>query len=129
VLPGFFYWGQKMGKPFYEFAPYNELDDLADWSRQVKIQAGWVCEFPGCGELDRKLLESHHDKPVSMFPELAKEIKNGTCHCIYHHAVKHWDNEEVRYKILARLAIILYLRYVRPSHNETGVRPLFNQGM
>lgn len=111
-----------MGKPipFYEFAPYRECDDLADWSRQVKIRAGWVCEFPGCGELDRKLLESHHIKPKEQFPELAKELENGECLCLYHHAVRHWDNEPVRNKILARLAIILWLRYVKPANKETG---------
>jgi len=97
--------------PFYEFAPYHEDHELADWSRQVKTKDGWVCTFPQCGQLDKKLLESHHTNPVSMFPELAKEVKNGECLCIYHHAVKHWDNEELRYKILARLGMIYHLRY------------------
>lgn len=109
-------------RPFYEFAPYSEVDELADWSRQVKIKAGCVCEFPGCGELDRKLLESHHEKPKDLFPELAKDIKNGKCLCIYHHAVEHWDNEVVRNKILARLAIVLYLRYVKAPNDETTLR-------
>jgi len=109
-------------QPFYEFAPYSEVDELADWSRQVKIKAGWVCAFPGCGVgvLDKKLLESHHIKPKELFPELARDIKNGTCRCIYHHAVEHWDNEEVRNKILARLAIILYLRYAKPTDKKTA---------
>ena len=101
-----------------ELAPYYEGHELADWSRQVKIKAGWVCEIPGCGELDRKLLESHHIKPLSVFPELATDIKNGVCLCIYHHAVKHWENEAIRNKILARLAIILYLRYVKPTDKK-----------
>lgn len=98
-------------QPFYEFAPYSEVDEYADWSRQVKIKAGHVCEFPDCGQIDRKLLESHHIKPKAEFPELAKDIKNGTCRCIYHHAVEHWDNENLRNKILARLGIIYHLRY------------------
>jgi len=103
---------------FYEFAPYNEYDELADWSRQVKIKAGWVCEFPSCGQLDRKLLESHHIKPVSMFPELAKDLKNGECVCIYHHSVRHWSNEALRNKILARLALIYELRYGSKAPNN-----------
>lgn len=106
-------------QPFYEFAPYNETDEYADWSRQVKIMGSWVCEIPGCGEFDPKLLESHHIKPKAEFPELAKEIGNGTCLCIYHHAVKHWSNEVIRNKILARLAIILYLRYAKPTDKKT----------
>ena len=101
------------GKPpqFFEFNPYMEYDELADWSRQVKIKAGWACEVPNCGELDKKLLESHHIKPKEMFPELAEDLDNGECLCIYHHAVKHWHNEAVRNKILARLAIIYQSRY------------------
>lgn len=108
-------------QPFYEFAPYNETDEYAYWSRQVKIQGGWVCEFPDCGQIERKLLESHHTKPKAEFPELAKDPKNGTCLCIYHHAVKHWNNEVVRNKILARLAIILYLRYIKPTNKKVDL--------
>ena len=107
-------------QPFYEFAPYSEVDEFADWSRQVKIKGGQVCEFPDCGQIDRKLLESHHTKPKVEFPELAKDINNGECLCIYHHAVKHWSNEVIRNKILARLAIILYLRYVKPTDKKAA---------
>lgn len=96
-------------KPFYEFAPYDSTDDLADWSRGVKIKGGQVCIQ--CGELDRKLLESHHIKTKEQFPELAKELSNGECRCLFCHAVAHWSNEPVRNKILARLAIIYHLRY------------------
>lgn len=102
---------KKMEKPLYEFAPYAEFDEFADWSRQVKIQAGWVCQFPGCGQTNRKLLESHHKKPKEMFPDLALELDNGECLCVFHHAVKHWDNENIRNKILARLAMFYQLRY------------------
>jgi hypothetical protein len=97
--------------PLCEFAPYAEFDELADWSRQVKIKAGWVCEFPGCGQLDKMLLESHHIKPVAFYPDLAKDLKNGNCRCIYHHAVEHWQDVNIRNMILARLAIIYHLRY------------------
>ena len=100
-----------MAQPFYEFAPYHEGHELADWSRQVKIKAGWVCEFPQCGQLDKKLLESHHIKPKVEFPDLTKDIKNGECLCIYHHAVKHWDDLNLRNMILARLAMVYHLRY------------------
>lgn len=116
-------------QPFYEFAPYSEVDEYADWSRQVKIKGGRVCEFTGCGVTDQKLLESHHIKPKAEFPELDKDIDNGECICLFHHAVRHWANEIIRNKILARLAIILWLRYAKPSHKETGLRPLFDSGM
>ena len=100
---------QDQQPPFFEFAPYNEYDEFADWSRQVKIKDGWACQK--CGELDKKLLESHHIKPKEVFPESAKNLDNGQCLCLWCHAVAHWSNEVIRNKILARLAIIYHLRY------------------
>lgn len=82
------------------------------WSLEVKIKDGWVCTE--CGELDRELLESHHTQPKEMFPELAHDIDNGQCLCLFCHANRHKDILMVYYKILARLGLILYNR-VRPK--------------
>lgn len=80
----------------------------AQWSREIKIRARWTCEYPGCGEIDKTLLESHHIKSREQFPELMHEISNGRCLCLYHHAFAHTGI--VRDHILARLAVILYRR-------------------
>lgn len=91
---------------------------LAEWSLDVKIRAGWVCEHPGCGELDRELLESHHIKSKYYFPELALDPENGKCLCLWHHAVAHRKDPRVRDAILARLAVKLYLRSNRTRSKE-----------
>lgn len=78
------------------------------WSRDVKIKGGWVCGK--CGELDRELLESHHIKPKHIFPELAYEVDNGECTCLWCHAIAHQDNIVICNQILARLAVKLYFR-------------------
>lgn len=69
------------------------------------MRAGWVCEAPGCGCLDKELLDSHHIQPKSLYPDLADDDDNGKCLCLWHHAKKHtgWIKE----KILARLGEIL----------------------
>ncbi len=81
-------------------------EELKNWSREVKIKGGWVCA--DCGELDKKLLDSHHIKPKGMFPALMYDLDNGQCLCLWCHAKKHtgW----CVLKILARLAVILYGR-------------------
>lgn len=86
---------------------YHTNKDV-QWSTDVKIAAGWVCEEEGCGELDKKLLEAHHIKTKEQYPELRYAPENGKCLCIFHHAGKHtgW----ARLQILARLALILYGR-------------------
>lgn len=106
----------EVDKPqYYEFNPYGKNDVLADWSRAVKIKGGWVCNR--CGELDRKLLESHHIKPKDLFPALIYDLENGECLCLWCHATAHWSNEVLRDKILARYAVIMHLR-LYPKKDE-----------
>lgn len=82
---------------------------LAQWSREVKMRAGWVCRYNGCGEIDKSLLESHHIKPREQFLESMYDLDNGQCLCIYHHAFAH--DGVVRDHILARYALILHRRF------------------
>lgn len=83
-----------------------------------------MCEFPGCGELDKSLLEAHHIKPKAQFPELKYDVKNGKCYCMWHHAwAGHKDNEVIRNKILARFCVILVLRQY-PERREQCQRLL-----
>lgn len=93
-------------------------EKLQEWSLNVKIRARWSCE--SCGELDRKLLEAHHIKPVHLFPGLRYVFSNGKCLCLWCHAWKgHPDNEGIRNKILARLCVILVLRHY-PERRQDG---------
>lgn len=112
--------GNEMEKtPFYELAPLSDDPELRTWSINVKIRDGYVCRH--CGELDRELLDSHHIKPISQFLELKYDIDNGITHCLWCHAFQgHKDNKAIRDMILARLAIILYLRYVKPTDQKAA---------
>ena len=106
-------------QPFHEIIPISDDPELRRWSIGVKISHGYVCRH--CGELDRKLLDSHHIKPISKFPELKYDIDNGICYCLWCHAFQgHKDNKAIRDMILARLAIILYLRYAKPTDKKTA---------
>ena len=112
---GSFYVIVRDGEGWESVGCYKEKDDalqvildyydkkLRRWSFEVKVKAGWVCETVGCGELDRRLLESHHIKPKDLFPELMYELSNGKCPCIRCHAEAHKDNPEVAAMILERL--------------------------
>lgn len=95
-------------------------EKLKEWSLNVKIRDGWVCL--DCGELDRELLEADHIEPIYLRPDLKYERSNGRTRCLWCHAKKHWDNEVIRNKILARLAIILYGRLYGKSRCDFGKR-------
>lgn len=86
---------------------YHTDKDL-QWSTDVKIAGGWVCNEEGCGETDMALLESHHIVPVSVAPAKRHKLDNGKCLCIFHHAMAHTGT--VRDHILARLGLKLYGR-------------------
>lgn len=90
----------------------------ADWSLQVKMRAGYCCQHPGCGELEKSLLESHHVKPVSQYPELRNDLTNGKCLCLYHHALAHtgW----IRRLIMARGFLILWGKLYPQRKAEIG---------
>lgn len=112
---GSFYVLVRDGEGWESIGCYEKKDDalqvilsrydrwLRRWSYEVKIKAGWVCEAEGCGELDRRLLESHHIEPKDLFPQLMYELSNGKCLCIRCHAEAHKDNPEIAAMILERL--------------------------
>ena len=81
-------------------------EQLATWSKQVKIRGGWVCSVEGCGQIHRAALESHHTVPVYINPRLKYEINNGEIRCLYHHAMIHFGR--ARQLIFERAA--LYIR-------------------
>lgn len=82
----------------------------ADWSRQVKMKAGYVCQRSGV--MDKELLDAHHIKPKYQFPELQYELTNGKCLSLLWHAFKHRKDPVICNLILWRAVVILWRRYV-----------------
>lgn len=80
---------------------------LRDWSQQVKIKGGQVCERCGLGLMDKELLESHHIEPIHLSPARMYDIDNGECICLWRHALKHKDNPVIQNMILLRLVVLL----------------------
>lgn len=91
---------------------------LAQWAEQVKIHGRWVCAK--CGDLDKRLLEAHHKKAKHSHPELALELDNGECLCIYCHALEHKVVPRIYEKIMARLGEVLYQRLKNPGPPKRG---------
>ena len=84
----------------------------AKWSKEVKMKAGYCCERSGV--MDQELLDSHHKKPRSQFPELQYDLDNGECISLLWHAFEHHHNLKWCNLILWRAVIILWRRYVGP---------------
>ena len=100
-----------MEKPFCETLGDPEL---ALWANRVKLRDNYTCRH--CGSTDRKILDAHHIKPVSQFPEIKYNEENGITYCMWCHAWQgHKHNKVMREKILARYAVVLHLRYVRTT--------------
>ena len=59
-------------------------NQLADWSRQVKVVVDNKCEVCGRGEKECTL-NSHHILPKERYPEFKFNIINGVCVCFLHH--------------------------------------------
>jgi len=92
-------------------------EELKNWSQEVKIKAGWVCN---CGELDKTLLDAHHKKPKSTHPELALDVDNGECICLWGHAVEHRNDRRICEHLLARLACIIFPRFFPETVKKHG---------
>lgn len=90
---------------------YHADKDLR-WRMDVLMRDFFACV--GCGERDRKLLESHHIKPRAQFPELAHNLDNGETDCLWRHALQHKNNPVVMNMILLRLVHILTERLYKP---------------
>ena len=60
---------------------------LKQWAVKVKERDGYTCQL--CGETDRTILEAHHMKHRSKFPELQFDFNNGITLCLKCHALQH----------------------------------------
>ena len=57
------------------------------WAVAVKVRAGFVCEYPGCGATE--MLNNHHIESRSN-RALRLALENGVCACVIHHK---WGKE------------------------------------
>lgn len=63
---------------------------LKQWAVKVKERDGYTCQL--CGETDKTVLEAHHMKHRSKFPELQFNFNNGITLCLKCHALQHTDD-------------------------------------
>lgn len=84
------------GSNHYEWKEHlhNKSTKLAlkQWSIKIKEKDKYICQL--CGEKDTNILEAHHIKEKSKFPELMYNFENGTTLCLKCHAQKHIDDEK-----------------------------------
>jgi endogenous inhibitor of DNA gyrase (YacG/DUF329 family) len=74
---------------------------LKQWSLKIKERDGYTCQL--CGETNKSILEAHHMKHRSKFPELQFDFNNGITLCLSCHALQHLDDPKslrlIKYKI------------------------------
>ena len=74
---------------------------LKQWALKIKERDNYACQL--CGEKDRDILEAHHIKHKSIFPELQFDFTNGITLCLDCHALQHINDVKalrlINYKI------------------------------
>jgi hypothetical protein len=77
---------------------------LKQWALKIKERDNYICQL--CGEKDRDILEAHHIKHKSSFPELQFDFTNGITLCLDCHALQHINEPKalrlINYKIAAK---------------------------
>ncbi len=63
---------------------------LKQWSLKIKERDGYTCQL--CGETNKSILEAHHMKHKSKFPELQFDFNNGITLCLNCHVLQHLDD-------------------------------------
>ncbi len=84
---------------------FSDAYNVHAWAVGVKSRDCWVCQ--DCGELDKELLEAHHIKPKSKFPDLAEDIGNGRALCMLCHIRAHSGEPLSQIPILLRYLRVL----------------------
>lgn len=75
---------------------------LKQWAVKIKERDGYTCQL--CGETDRTILEAHHMKHRSKFPELQFDFNNGITLCLKCHALQHTDDPKSLRLIIYKMA-------------------------
>jgi len=95
-----------VGKNHYEYKEHlhdkNYKTALKQWSNIIKERDNFICKL--CGENDKNVLEAHHLKEKSNFPELQFSFDNGICLCLKCHKLQHLNDPKslrlIEYKII-----------------------------
>jgi hypothetical protein len=93
------------GSNHYEWKEYlhdkNLKLALKQWALKIKERDGYTCQL--CKETDKNVLEAHHIKHKSKFPELQFDFNNGITLCLSCHALQHIDDPKslrlIKYKM------------------------------
>lgn len=94
-----------VGSNHYEWKEHlhdkNVKNALKQWALKIKEKDNYICQL--CGEKDRDILEAHHIKHKSIFPELQFDFTNGITLCLDCHALQHINDVKalrlINYKI------------------------------
>jgi endogenous inhibitor of DNA gyrase (YacG/DUF329 family) len=75
---------------------------LKQWGNIVKERDNYMCQL--CGENNKKILEAHHIKHRSNFPELQFDFNNGITLCLDCHALQHINDVKALRLIKCKMA-------------------------
>lgn len=68
-------------------------NEIKKWGKKVKKRDNYICQE--CGESNKRLLQSHHIKSKSQYPNLIFDLNNGITLCVECHAQKHKDDKKI----------------------------------
>lgn len=88
---------------------------LKEWRMGVLARDDYICQHCGCER--KRLLQAHHKKSKTEYPELIYEISNGETLCVYCHIKQH---PKLKNFILSSLGIKLKQPYVRTIKRREG---------
>lgn len=101
----------------------TEAERSAEWSQNIKIAAGWVCQDCGfLGQLDKEFMDSHHIKSKSKFPKLQYSLNNGRCLDLLCHIRRHLHEPLAALLIVVRLIAFLVKRLGRGDYRDQANR-------
>lgn len=69
-----------------EVDPHYSSGVHREWREAVKVRAGGMCEWPGCGISERRMYADHIKERSDGGAEL--DLDNGQCLCAHHHTIK-----------------------------------------
>lgn len=79
----------------------NIKDSLRRWGALVKERDFYKCKL--CNESNIKILEAHHIKSKSLYPEYQLDIANGITLCLKCHYLQHIDEPKAARLILYKI--------------------------
>jgi hypothetical protein len=95
-----------IGANHYEWKEFlhekNYKTALKQWALKIKERDGYICQL--CKEDNKSLLEAHHIKHKSKYPELQFDFNNGITLCLKCHALQHINDVKALRLITKKMA-------------------------